>query len=184
MSRHATPATPHHDGNSVAAWSTVAIVIAGFGSLPSYEVQEPAETALEGFESAYGLLSAAMEHARRAAASNDDRLMASAEQLIGQMTQDWHPEEHVDVYRNQLAELLEAKATGAAPPEVGEQQPAPVLDLVEALRRSVARAQTEGGDDLSSLSRAELSRRAKDRSISGRSKMSTHELREALEQAS
>lgn len=142
-----------------------------------------------------------------APSATDDRLLSTAQELIGTMTEAWRPTDHVDTYREQIVELLESKATGAAPPEVHEQSAAPVLDLMEALRRSVERAQpstsaspkrrsrtgepTKRGrsgsppvdEDFSSWSRDELYRRAQSLDIPGRSKMSVEELRIAVARA-
>ena len=63
-----------------------------------------------------------------------------ARQVIGSMTGEFDPDELTSEYRDQLRELLEAKLEGreiAIPEPVAE---APVIDLMEALKRSVAEA--------------------------------------------
>src|SRR5204862_5313753 len=65
-----------------------------------------------------------------------------ARQVIGSLAADFDPQELVSDYRRDLKALLEAKLAGAAlqaPEEVVEV--APVVDLMEALRASVAEAQ-------------------------------------------
>ena len=64
-----------------------------------------------------------------------------AEQVIASLTGEWLPEDFENEYRRELAEMLEAKLAGreiVAPEPVVE---TPVIDLMEALRQSVADAQ-------------------------------------------
>ncbi len=65
-----------------------------------------------------------------------------ARQVIGSLASEFDPQELVSEYRRDLKALLEAKLAGeeiAAPEPVEEK--APVVDLLEALRASVAEAQ-------------------------------------------
>jgi DNA end-binding protein Ku len=64
-----------------------------------------------------------------------------AKQIIASLSAPFDPADLKSEYREQLRELLEAKLAGTeiAPPE--EVQPTPVVDLMEALRQSVAAAQ-------------------------------------------
>ncbi len=64
-----------------------------------------------------------------------------AEQVIASLAGDWLPEAFENEYRRDLAQMLEAKLAGqevVAPEPVAE---TPVIDLMEALRQSVADAQ-------------------------------------------
>ncbi len=64
-----------------------------------------------------------------------------AEQVIASLAGDWVPGEFENTYRRDLAQMLEAKLAGqeiVAPEPVAE---TPVIDLMEALRQSVADAQ-------------------------------------------
>src|SRR5215467_4386066 len=64
-----------------------------------------------------------------------------AEQVISSLSGDWAPEDFENDYRRDLAQMLEAKIAGqeiVAPEPAAE---APVIDLMEALRQSVADAQ-------------------------------------------
>ena len=63
-----------------------------------------------------------------------------AKQIIHSLVGDWEPDEFENEYRGQLRELLEAKLAGAefVVPEPLEE--APVVDLMEALKRSVDEA--------------------------------------------
>src|SRR5207253_1590604 len=65
-----------------------------------------------------------------------------AEQVISSLAGEWKPEDFENDYRRDLAQMLEAKLAGqeiVAPEPVSE---APVIDLIEALRQSVADAQS------------------------------------------
>jgi DNA end-binding protein Ku len=66
-----------------------------------------------------------------------------AEQLITGLVGEWTPEDFENQYRNDLRAMLEAKLAGQ---EIKRPEPVPetpVVDLMEALRRSVAEAQTK-----------------------------------------
>ncbi|WP_405542700.1 Ku protein [Streptomyces phaeochromogenes] len=79
----------------------------------------------------------------------DDEI-EGAELLIDRMTRDdLQGPEFVDHYTDALAEVIKAKREGKAPPEAPEQA-APageVVDLMTALRESVAKAKTSRGED-------------------------------------
>ena len=87
-----------------------------------------------------------------------------ARQLIQQLSGDWQPEEFRDEYRERLQALAEKKIEGediavAAEPT---EEPAPVVDLMEALKASVAEAKKkkkegDGAETASSESKREAS---------------------------
>jgi DNA end-binding protein Ku len=65
-----------------------------------------------------------------------------AEQVISSLSGEWTPEDCENDYRRDLAQMLEAKLAGqeiVAPEPIAD---APVIDLMEALRQSVADAQS------------------------------------------
>ena len=65
--------------------------------------------------------------------------LALAQQLIGGLRAEFDPAELRSEYRAELRSLLEAKAEGRELPEVAEEPTeTPVIDLMEALRASVA----------------------------------------------
>jgi DNA end-binding protein Ku len=68
--------------------------------------------------------------------------VALALQVIDSLGGEFDPKELVSEYRRDLQTLLEEKLAGAPPakPEVEEEAEAPVIDLMEALRKSVADA--------------------------------------------
>src|SRR6266513_158688 len=73
-----------------------------------------------------------------------DAELELARQVIGSLASEFDPQELVSEYRRDLKALLEAKLAGeeiAAPEPVEEK--APVVDLMEALRASVAEAQEQ-----------------------------------------
>ena len=72
-----------------------------------------------------------------------ERELKTAQQLIRALAKPWSPESHADAYREELLELLRAKApaTPAEPVDVTE---APIGDLMAALRASVEAAKRRG----------------------------------------
>jgi DNA end-binding protein Ku len=126
-----------------------------------------------------------------------------ATSLIESMTEKWKPEDYKDTYTERVQKLIEDKAAGneivaeEAPPEATE-----VVDLMEALRRSVEASGSRSGKakepagkparksarksevDLSGLTKTELDERARSLKISGRSKMNRAELEKAVAKAS
>jgi len=76
-----------------------------------------------------------------------DAELELARQVIGSLEADFDPQELVSDYRRDLKALLEAKLAGEeikAPEPVEEK--APVIDLMEALKASVAEAQSKKPD--------------------------------------
>lgn len=106
--------------------------------------------------------------------------LAAAKQLIESLAITWTPEDYRDDYGDRVRELIDAKRAGqeivtaASAPE-----PTNVLDLMEALRRSLDRS-GRAKQDLSGLSKAELYARAVELGIPGRSGMSRDELADAV----
>ncbi len=76
----------------------------------------------------------------------DDEL-AMADQLIDALTHDFEADKYTNQTRAALLEFLEAKADGQEPviPE-DTSEPAPVVDLMAALKASLAAQPTEGSD--------------------------------------
>ncbi|MYV44340.1 Ku protein [Streptomyces sp. SID2888] len=80
---------------------------------------------------------------------SDDEI-TEAEHLIDRMTRDdLEGPDFADHYTEALAQVIEAKREGQAPPEVPEPEAGPgkVLDLMAALQESVARAKASRGED-------------------------------------
>ena len=74
----------------------------------------------------------------------NDPELAMALQLVESLSGAWEPEEFANEHRRAIREMLEAKLAGE---EIARPEPAapmPVVDLMEALRQSVAQAQSHG----------------------------------------
>jgi DNA end-binding protein Ku len=123
----------------------------------------------------------------------------TAVQLVDAMTTTWKPDQYQDTYTERVEQLVADKREGReVVPAEQPDEATQVDDLLEALRRSVAAAgdrgktasagndtAADGGDDedLGALSKAELTRRARDLDISGRSTMNRDELVRAVAEA-
>ncbi len=67
--------------------------------------------------------------------------VALAEQFMQQLTSGFNPEQYQDTYRDKVMELIESKRQGAALPEQQtHRRLAPVIDLMDALKKSLAQA--------------------------------------------
>jgi DNA end-binding protein Ku len=74
-----------------------------------------------------------------------DQELRLAEQVIDSLVGEWNPEDFENEYRNDLKAMLDAKLAGE---KITRPEPAPetpVIDLMEALRRSVAEVQDKKG---------------------------------------
>ncbi|HMK62245.1 MAG TPA: Ku protein [Acidimicrobiales bacterium] len=134
-----------------------------------------------------------------------DRELKTARLLIDSMATDWDPEQYHDTYRERVEDLVERKRAGEEVVlETHPAEPTKVVDLMAALQASVeaargkspsapSRSETTGGAksgsgarsagkraNLSDLSKAELYDRAAQLDVQGRSKMSRHELEQAV----
>jgi DNA end-binding protein Ku len=67
-----------------------------------------------------------------------DAVVEMAKTLIENLAAKWEPERYHDRYRNELLDLLRKKAKGQALPEPAQEEGGEVVDLMEALRQSVA----------------------------------------------
>jgi DNA end-binding protein Ku len=70
-----------------------------------------------------------------------------AKQLIDNLTADWNPEEYRDEYREAMLEIVEKKIAGEEIEVVPQEAPAKVVDLMEALKASVASAKSGDEDE-------------------------------------
>jgi DNA end-binding protein Ku len=131
------------------------------------------------------------------AAKASDKELQMATTVIESMSGPWEPDTYEDTYTARVEQLLQDKAEGRQPEaEAAPPQPTDVIDLTEALRRSVDEArsgrarkrttrerQPEPAEDLSEMSKAELDKKAKDLGIRGRSKMNRSDLESAVSEA-
>ncbi len=91
-----------------------------------------------------------------------DRERETARLLLDSMTKDWQPDEYHDTYRERVAEIVERKRRGETIVAERPAEPAPVIDLVQALQASIDRAERRDsrsgdGDPEQSEDRAEPS---------------------------
>jgi len=69
-----------------------------------------------------------------------DQELEMARQLIANLTSGWNPEEYTDEYREALLHIVEKKVAGEEIEIVEAEAPAKVIDLMAALKASVAEA--------------------------------------------
>jgi DNA end-binding protein Ku len=74
-----------------------------------------------------------------------DQELTMARQLIDSLTSDWTPEQYSDAYRDALIQIVEAKLNGQEIEVVEPEPAAKVVDLMEALKASVAAAKKDAG---------------------------------------
>jgi DNA end-binding protein Ku len=74
----------------------------------------------------------------------DQQELKMATQLVNQFTGSFKPEAFEDTYRDTLVKIIKAKEKGETVPVAEEEQPEAPIDLMEALRQSVA-AKKGGG---------------------------------------
>jgi DNA end-binding protein Ku len=72
-----------------------------------------------------------------------DPELAMARQLVDSLVGEFDPEAFANDYRRALRAMLEAKLDGQEISRPEPAEPAPVIDLMEALRQSVAQAEKE-----------------------------------------
>ena len=63
-----------------------------------------------------------------------------ARTLIDNLTEDWHPEQYRDEYREALLDIVEKKVAGEEIEFIEAPEPTRVVDLMEALKASVEAA--------------------------------------------
>ncbi|MCZ7414344.1 MULTISPECIES: non-homologous end joining protein Ku [unclassified Streptomyces] len=128
-----------------------------------------------------------------AKARPERRKLRTARQLVDAMAIEWRPEDYHDTYGERVLRLIEAKAEGEEVVRAEEApRPTNVVDLMDALERSVEqarsgrrepggkRARQDGRAELAELTKDELYHRAADAGVRGRSRMSRDELLDAL----
>jgi DNA end-binding protein Ku len=72
-----------------------------------------------------------------------DNELTMARQLIDSLTSEWNPDEFSDAYRDALLQIVEAKLNGQEIEVVEPEPAATVVDLMEALKASVAAAKKD-----------------------------------------
>jgi DNA end-binding protein Ku len=136
----------------------------------------------------------------RSAATGKELDMAVS--LVDSMGDEWKPEKYKDTFTERVEKLIEDKKAGrTVTPEAEAAEPTKVVDLFDALSRSVQRRRDKGSGkaagtekaggkgkpkraaDLSELSKVELDKMARELDIKGRSKMTRAQLEEAVASA-
>ncbi|SEP37439.1 Ku protein [Amycolatopsis saalfeldensis] len=121
-------------------------------------------------------------------AKTNGKELEMAVRLIDAMTGQWQPEEYHDTYNERVRDLIDAKkAGGTVTPAAEPDEDTKVVDLFEALSKSVRKRDGQRGrsakrekPDLAGLSKAQLQKLAKERDVKGRSKMTRDDLEAAL----
>jgi DNA end-binding protein Ku len=90
-----------------------------------------------------------------------DQELTMARQLIDSLTSEWAPEQYSDAYREALVAIVEAKLNGQEIEVVEPEPAAKVVDLMEALKASVAAAKKTAGDEAPAKSAAKKKAAAK-----------------------
>jgi DNA end-binding protein Ku len=103
-----------------------------------------------------------------------------ARELVTAMSQPWRPREFHDTYQEKVRELVADKEAGREPHVEEAAEPSKVLDLTDALARSMRRAGGRKKPDPASMSKAELDALAKELGVRGRSKMTKAQLVDAV----
>jgi DNA end-binding protein Ku len=75
-----------------------------------------------------------------------DQEVEMARQLIENLTAEWSPDEYTDEYREALVKIVEAKINGEEIEVVEAEPTAKVVDLMEALKASVAAAKDQADE--------------------------------------
>ena len=99
----------------------------------------------------------AEEHGHTDKAEIKEQERTLAQQLIESLAAPFKPEKYHDAYQESLEKLIEAKATGRKIAAVPHPARAPVVDLMDALKRSLASSQNAAADKKPTLVRGPVS---------------------------
>lgn len=93
--------------------------------------------------------------------SIDQDALTLMEQIIARRTREFAPENFVDHYQNALRKLIQQKLAGKLPERATKPKPAQIINLMDALKRSVAEENRRKGDTRSRKTAAETPKRRK-----------------------
>jgi DNA end-binding protein Ku len=96
-----------------------------------------------------------------AADAIDEDQLAIMQQIIARRSRDFDPSQFVDRYQAALRELIEEKLQGRLPPKEPERRPAQVINLMDALKRSLAAEEGKKAEAEAPAPRRTASRRAR-----------------------
>ena len=102
-----------------------------------------------------------------------DQELQMARQLIENLTAEWDPEEFTDEYREALLQIVEAKINGQEIETVAPEPTAKVVDLMEALKASVAAAKKQVDEPAAKKSPAKKTTAAKKKATAPAAKKKT-----------
>lgn len=83
-----------------------------------------------------------------------------AKDLVATLSTHFDPDKYHDEYQARLKKLLDAKSKGKPLPVIAERRLAPVVDIMDALKKSVAERQGKGGRAVETASRRGARRKA------------------------
>ena len=86
-----------------------------------------------------------------------DKELAMAKMLISSLEADFEPQKYHDEYRDNLQKMIEAKIEGQKVVEIPTEHVAPVIDIMEALKKSLAEKRKPAATARSRCSRARRS---------------------------
>lgn len=108
------------------------------------------------------------EYGKNNGAKPKDQEIKLAQQLVESLITDFEPEKYSDLYASQLKEMIEAKRAGREVAATPEPHRAPVIDLMEALKKSLA--QREGAQPKKAPARAVTAEAAAEKKVAARRK--------------
>ena len=84
-----------------------------------------------------------------------EKELALAKMLIETLQAEFEPQKYQDTYRENLKKMIEAKIAGQSIVETPQQQMAPVIDIMEALKKSLEQKKKPPQSATASSSEAE-----------------------------
>lgn len=105
------------------------------------------------------------EYGKNNGAKPKEQEVKLAQQLVESLITDFQPEKYSDLYAAQLKEMIEAKRAGREVAATPEPHRAPVIDLMEALKKSLA--QREGSSPKKAPARAVTAEAAAEKKVAG-----------------
>ncbi len=105
------------------------------------------------------------EYGQHSGAKPKEQEIKLAQQLVESLITDFQPEKYSDLFAAQLKQMIEAKRAGREVAATPEPHRAPVIDLMEALKKSLA--QREGAQPKKAPARAVSAEAATEKKVAG-----------------